>query len=178
MGLKRKTIKALMLALCLLVVTSPAYTQTPEISRTIGEVEKDVAGIRGLVFKEAVETRFLTQEELEQKLIEDLNEDYTPEEWERDEAILKLLGFIEEGQDYYQMMLEIYTEQIAGFYSPTDKYLALIAGEEKMTAYERLILSHELTHALQDQYYHLDQPPYHNPDSTDYDADLAAISFV
>ncbi len=47
-----------------------------------------------------------------------------------------------------------------------------------MSATERVNLSHEITHALQDQYYHLDQPPYEIHDSTNYDADFAATCLV
>ena len=164
--------------LCLFIVVLPVRAQGEGQLEVIRKVEQEVEELRGLDFLKEVEVRFLTREELEAKLVEDLNEDYTPEEWERDEGLLKLLGFLEEDQDYYTIILELLTEQIAGFYTPKEKYLALIAGEEEFTAYGRLILSHELTHALQDQHFNLDRPPYHDPDSTNGDADLAATTLV
>lgn len=169
---------AVLAALSLLLVVPMVLAQSAQVVQTIEEVEDETEEIRGLTELEPIDVRFMTNAELEQKLIEELTEDYTPEEWARDESLLKLLGFLEENDDYYDIMLGLYTEQIAGFYDPEEKYLALISGEETLSAYDRLTLSHEITHALQDQYYHLDKPPYDNPDSTDYDADFAASCLV
>jgi hypothetical protein len=178
MGKARAALAAVIILVVALVPPPAVEAQSPEVMQAIERVEESVEEIRGLKFLEEVETRFMSQDELRQKLIDDLNEDYTQDEWERDEGILKLLGFLEEDQDYYGLLLDLYTEQIAGFYSPADKYLALISGEESMNAYDRLVLSHELTHALQDQHFDLYRPPFHDPDSENNDAVFAASCLV
>ncbi len=173
-----RTLAVLAAAMCLALPAAPSEAQGPEVLETVKRVEREVEELRKLDFLDEVEVRFLTRSELEDKLIEDLNEDYAPGEWERDEGLLELLGFLEKGQDFYTIMLELLTEQISGFYAPDEKYLALIAGEERVSPYGRMVLAHELTHALQDQHFHLDRPPYHDPDSSNGDADLAAASLV
>ncbi len=175
----RRTVRIAALVLfSLLIMASMVLAQTPGTMQTIEEVEQETEDIRGLEELEPIDVRFMTVDELEQMLIDDLNEDYTAEEWARDESLLKLMGFLEESDDYYDIMLGLYTEQIAGFYDPEEKYLAIISEGEDMNAMDEIYLSHEITHALQDQHYHLDQPPYDNPDSTNLDADYAATCLI
>ncbi len=50
-------------------------------------------------------------------------------------------------------MLDLYGEQVAGFYDPDSTVLYVVRGAEPLMV--RLILAHELVHALQDQYTHL-----------------------
>src|SRR5437588_512232 len=45
---------------------------------------------------------------------------------------------------------------VAGFYDPTSK--TLVVRGEKPTPYVRQVLVHELTHALQDQYFSINRP--------------------
>jgi hypothetical protein len=175
----KRIVHVLILAVLTLLLATPlVFAQSTQVTQTIQEVERETQDIRGLTEKEPIDVRFMTTKELEQMLLDDLNAEYTPEEWTRDENLLKLLGFLEENDKYYDIMLGLYTEQIAGFYDPEEKYLALISEDKEMSAMDRMNLSHEITHALQDQYYHLDEPPFDVPDSTNYDADFAATCLV
>ena len=169
---------AVMAALLVLLFAPLVLGQSAQVLDTIDEVEQETAEIRGLDELTPIDVRFMTTKELEQKLMEDLNEDYSAEDWEQDEGLLKLLGYLEPNDDYYQIMIDLYTEQVAGFYDPEEKYLALISEDTDMRAMDEMNLSHEVTHALQDQHYHLDQPPFDDPDSTDYDVDYAATCLV
>jgi hypothetical protein len=56
-----------------------------------------------------------------------------------------------EGTDYQQLILNLLTEQIEGFYDPDQKTFFIaswlpVEGQES-------VMVHELTHALQDQYF-------------------------
>ncbi len=175
----RRIFRVVAPALLALSLMAPAVLAlSPGTLEAIEEVKRETVEIRGLAELEPIDVRFMTVEELERKLIEDLNKDMTEEDWARDQALLKLLGFLEQDDDYYDIMLRLYTEQIAGFYDPEEKYLAIISDKKEMSAMDKLFLSHELTHALQDQHYHLDQPPFDNPDSTNLDADFAATCLI
>ncbi|MFL6194011.1 MAG: hypothetical protein ACJ75H_07560, partial [Thermoanaerobaculia bacterium] len=77
------------------------------------------------------------------------------------EASLKAFGLIPETMDLRRYLPELLSSQVAGFYDPEQKYLALVrpAGggkaREQMKLAEDMILVHELTHALQDQSFDL-----------------------
>lgn len=169
---------AVLATLLLLLFTPLVFSQSAQVLDAIDEVEQETQQIRGLEELYPIDVRFMTTKELEQMLLDELAEDYSAEDWERDEGLLKLLGFLEQDDDYYRIMLDLYTEQVAGFYDPEEKYLALISEDTDMRAMDKMNLSHEVTHALQDQYYHLDQPPFDDPESSNYDVDFAATCLV
>jgi hypothetical protein len=64
------------------------------------------------------------------------------------------LGLIPDTLDLHALLLELYTEQIVGYYDPAERALYVVEG----AAAELLqpVLAHELVHALQDQYASLD----------------------
>lgn len=64
------------------------------------------------------------------------------------------LGLIPDTLDLHALLLELYTEQIVGYYDPVERALYVVEG----AAAELLqpVLAHELVHALQDQYASLD----------------------
>lgn len=152
--------------------------QSPATMQKIEEVKGEVERIRGLQEKTTIQVRFLNQDQLKELLLEDYDQEYPPEERERDEAILRILGFMGEDVDLDTLMIDLLTEQVAGFYDPHKKYLALISEEEKMDVMDRVNLAHELTHALQDQYFQIDRPPFEDPHSTNSDATFAASCLV
>ena len=56
--------------------------------------------------------------------------------------------------DLRSLMLDLYTEQIVGFYDPATKVLYVIDGAKPEEV--GFVVEHELVHALQDQYTNLD----------------------
>ena len=54
-----------------------------------------------------------------------------------------------------QIMVKILTEQIAGLYDPDSQEFFI--ADWTSPADERPVMSHELTHALQDQHFHIDK---------------------
>jgi hypothetical protein len=66
------------------------------------------------------------------------------------QAAYRMLDLIPDTMDLRALMLDMYTEQIAGLYRPETKTLYLIEGTPREMRVP--IISHELVHALQDQY--------------------------
>jgi hypothetical protein len=60
-----------------------------------------------------------------------------------------LLGLIPEGVDLRRLLLSVLLEQAGGYYDPKEGKLFLIKGYDPLI--ERIIVIHELVHALQDQ---------------------------
>jgi hypothetical protein len=64
------------------------------------------------------------------------------------------LGLIPDTLDLRALLLELYTEQIVGYYDPEDGTLYVVEGASPELL--QPVLAHELVHALQDQYAPLD----------------------
>jgi hypothetical protein len=62
----------------------------------------------------------------------------------------KAFGLIPDTMDFRRLMLDLYSEQVAGFYDPDSSALFVVRGADQVMM--EAILSHELVHALQDQY--------------------------
>lgn len=131
-----------------------------------------VSMIRGQSFQEAVEPTLMTRPELAAEMRKQFDVDYTPEKIQMEEGSYKAFGFIPPTFDLKATMIQLLTEEVAGFYDPRSKAMVLIRGEtlaqqpgflgkllgEKPTfdkEDQKTTLSHELTHALQDQLYGL-----------------------
>jgi hypothetical protein len=70
------------------------------------------------------------------------------------EAALKRFGLIPDTMSLRALLLDLYEEQIAGYYDPRSKVLYVVdSASDEMT---NATITHELIHALQDQYLNLD----------------------
>ncbi len=67
------------------------------------------------------------------------------------EETLKLLGLLAPGDDLDAITGDVSSQQVAGFYDPERKRLALVRG----AGIDDVTLAHELTHALEDQHFGL-----------------------
>lgn len=118
------------------------------------EIEKQVEKIRGLTGIEELDRKTLTQEELRLRVLNDFFADYTPEDVKNDGVILSLFGLIERDYDLYHLFIDLYSEQIAGFYDDETKEMVVVL-DENFAGPERMTYAHEYTHALQDAVYGL-----------------------
>ncbi|CAN5825786.1 hypothetical protein BH23GEM9_BH23GEM9_24850 [soil metagenome] len=64
------------------------------------------------------------------------------------------LGLLADTLDLRSLLLDLYTEQVLGYYDPGTETLYIIQGEELESL--RPVVAHELVHALQDQHTNLD----------------------
>jgi len=125
-----------------------------ETIRQMAEIEQQVAEIRGLQPIYPVPRYLLTRDQLRQRVLDDFLKDYTPED-ARDEALtLAAFGLLEPGFDLRGLLVDLYTEQIAGFYDDEAKAMFVIQ-EGGFRGMERQTYAHEYAHALQDMYFGL-----------------------
>lgn len=139
-------------------------------------IEEQVSELRELETLEPVSKAFLSTDELRERMTEDLEEDYSPEE-ARDEALLyAAFELMDADLDLYNLMIDLYSEQVAGFYDPETKEMYVVKGEGAPGALERFTYSHEYTHVLQDQHYDLEE----KEDEADEDSEqqIAFLSLV
>jgi len=161
---------------CVLFVTaSRAPAQSPEeLLKSTEEIEKFVSSYRGLAFLQPVTKKVQDRQQTEAFLKKRISEEYSTEEIDGAEHLLKRLGLLPPDYDYYTAMVELMTEQLAGMYDHQEKFLAI--ADWLPFEMQGPILAHELTHALQDQHYGLEK--YLSPDINNDDQALALASLV
>lgn len=124
------------------------------------EVEKDVAELRGWPFKRPVATDVRSEEQL-RKFIEKriFEEELGGGKLELTQAFLRLIGLIPRDCDMRKTMMDVLLNQIGGFYDPQTKafYMLQRSGVSYGPLVNRILVAHELTHALDDQYLDLDK---------------------
>ena len=132
-------------------------------------IKAKLVATRGLTFHQPVPMQAVTTAEARTMLERELHAQYSTEELATLSRIYALLGLVPPGTDLEHAYLELYGQQIAGFYDPIDRRMVLVEDAVAPGITTRilesvmrrdfageLVLAHELTHALQDQYYGLD----------------------
>lgn len=142
-------------------------------SATVEEVLDRVSQITGLAVKHPVELLVLDEKairgELDKMIELNLPENYI----EASQRVLVKLGLIEEGIDLREKLISAYAKMAIGFYSPITKKMVL--RKNLNPALSEFILSHELTHALQDQHFDLKSKL---SDRSNSDRLLALVSII
>ena len=144
-----------------------------ELKMSMDKIETQVIQIRGLQPTGPVERDLISEEELEEIVVNDLFSDYSDEDVHQDILILSALGLLSEDFDLKQFYLDLYSEQIAGFYDSELKAMYVVQGVG-FGGNERLTYAHEYTHVLQDQVYGLDEGLGLNDESCEEDSERCA----
>jgi hypothetical protein len=118
-----------------------------EIARLIPRTEE----LRELTFLEPPAIEVISTEELTERVVAQVSEEY--EDVETDEALYQLLGLVPADYDLLDSLTLLYGEQVAGYYEGDTKELVVTARNDEFTPLEEATLIHELTHALTDQHH-------------------------
>jgi len=128
---------------------------TPELARrVVDEVLPEVERLRGLEFLRPVPVTVIDDEQAREYILRRLEEFDQIERTAVVQEVYAQLGLLEEGVDLLDIMLEAMEEQVAGFYDPGDGSFYLL--DDQPAATTAVLTAHELTHALEDQYFDLD----------------------
>ena len=157
--------------------------------------EQLLPGMRKLAFKTVVKRDVTAREAMGEVLRKELDEEATPEEFRGEELGMKALGLIPKDLNYKDILIKVYSEEIAAFYDPKTDTMHLIKEPEaklkkKPSFFESLlgkkagfdkdesktVIAHELTHALADQNYDLDK--MQEAAKGDDDRELALSSLI
>jgi hypothetical protein len=130
-------------------------TANAEFLQAADEVLAEMSKILSLPVKEPLKKSVRSREEIRQFLIRQMREDKDDVKRYADQKALEALGLIPKGYPLDQKMLALLTEQIAGLYDPREREFFIADWTEP--AEQRMIMAHELTHALQDQYFHVEK---------------------
>lgn len=146
------------------------------VNAQIAAIGEAVERLRGLRFDGEPPVTFSPGDEFVDELRRVAAEDYPVDDAAVDAARLAALGAIPEGTDLRQMQLDLVGDQAAGFYRPdTGEVVIRGEGDGSLTATERIILAHELEHALVDEQIGL---PDTGQDAEDIDQAGAHLSAI
>lgn len=132
---------------------SPASPSADQLLKEAGSIADRVARIRGLAPLDDIEKGVKTREELRAILVEKLAEEQTDRQMRQEAAVFRKLGLIPEDLDYREVILDVLTEQIAGFYDQKEGKLNIMVGIP--LDLQRPAMAHEIFHAIQDQHFDL-----------------------
>lgn len=122
----------------------------PQVRKAIPKLEQGT----GLRFKTAPVVEMRSRDEVRGFLEREFESSKQAAQLEVQASAYRLMGLLPDTLDLRKMFLDLLTEQIAGYYDPKVKKLFLVQGQTDELL--GITLSHELVHALQDQYFNLD----------------------
>lgn len=143
------------------------------VARQMDQIEDEVARTRGLDQPPTVNRNLLTTDELRQQVESDFFKDYNPQDVEDDTRVLAAFGLIEPDYDLYSLYLDLYTEQIAGYYDlETDEMFVVL--DQDFKGPQRSTYAHEYTHALQEYNHDVRTGMNYTEDYCDTDSEYCA----
>lgn len=147
---------ALLLALALAACRGTPPDADPQVmlDRLVDSLAPAVERATGLEFRERPQVTLRTRDEVRGFILAKVAEEFPAERVRGVTTAYRLLGLIPDTLDLEALLLDLYTEQVAGFYDPDSTVLYAVEGADP--AQTRLVIAHELVHALQDQYLPLD----------------------
>jgi hypothetical protein len=124
------------------------------LARMVDSLRTPVERAVGLVFTAPPRSAMRSKEQVRGYLIRKLDEELPPERLHGLETAYRLFGLLPDTLKLRALLVDLYTEQVAGFYDPDSATLFGVAGADPEQL--RLVLAHEMIHALQGQHLRLD----------------------
>jgi hypothetical protein len=129
----------------------------PPTAAAIRAVQQDVAELRDLRFERRVPATVESPRELSRRLLRALAAETDEDELRRQGRAMELLGELPPGTDLPRLINRLQAESVLGFYLPgrPPKGSLYLRSNRGLDPYARIILAHELTHAVTDQRFDL-----------------------
>lgn len=152
--------------------TSPA--RNAAIVSTTAAVLKETSELRQLSILKEVKSGAQSREDIQRMIVKNLDADTTPAEMHAAEVFLKAFGLAPKEFAYRSFLINLLSEQVAGYYDPKAQQFYLADWIELEG--QKPVMAHELTHALQDQHFNLKR--FQKWPKGDSDAELAAHALI
>jgi hypothetical protein len=123
--------------------------------RAADEVLAEMSKLLSLPVREPLKRSVRTREEIREYVVRSMREDADPAKLHADVRVLETLGLLPKDYPLEEKLVSLLTEQIAGVYDPRDREFFIADWTEP--AEQRVIMAHELTHALEDQHFGIEQ---------------------
>jgi hypothetical protein len=140
-----------------------------EFAAAADEVLEQMSEITGLKPRTPLKKTLRSRDEIRAYVIREMNDEKNPQERYASSRSAEAFGLIPKSFDFDHFMVDLLTEQIAGLYDPQahEFYVADWIPLED----QRMVMAHELTHALEDQHFNIE--PWVKAARPNDDAELA-----
>ena len=152
--------RAAVIALALLAAAGACRGQSrgaqedAALARLVDSLRVPVERATGLRFRRPPRSALRSRDQVRSYLLAKLDEELPPGRMRGLETAYRLFGMLPDTLRLRDLLLNLYAEQVAGYYDPDSAMLFGVAGADR--AQLRLVLAHEMVHALQGQYLPLD----------------------
>lgn len=153
------------------------------------EVRAQIQKFRGLDFLRPVPLVVKTRDQAQAMLEAEMAREHSDQDLRIGGMSGAMTGLYPRGMDLKSRTLALMRSQIAAFYDPHDKQMVLVEGQADRSLWNRaasmmnhrdivgeMILAHELTHALQDQHFHIEKMLDSVKDNDDRDLALKSLA--
>jgi len=123
-------------------------------AREVAEAIPRIEQATGLKFKTPPKVEVRTREQVRDFLLKQFDEATPTAQLAGEEKAYKLLGLIPDTMNLRAFFVRVLTEQVVGYYDPKAKTLYVVQGADEQVV--GITITHELVHALQDQYVNID----------------------
>lgn len=120
----------------------------------VAEFVPKIEAEMGLTFKSPPKVEKRTRDEVAVFVRKQLESERGKQQVAGQEAVYRVLGMIPDTLDLSKLLQRLLEEQIVGYYDPVTKVLYVVDGAPELLL--KQTVSHELVHALQDQYVKID----------------------
>jgi hypothetical protein len=130
------------------------------------EIYTDVQELRQLHFKDDVPLVLMDQDQADFVMQREFESHHDPAELQRAAAAGELTGLYSSPANLKSLTMRVLSSQVVAFYDPQDRKMILVKGRSEVGFWSRIaglfrrrdstnemLIAHELTHALQDQYF-------------------------
>src|ERR1700752_2961282 len=118
------------------------------------EVLEQMSEITGLKLITPLKKSLRSREEIRAYVIKQMNEEKNPAERYADARTAEAFGLLPRGFDLDTFMVNVLTEQVEGLYDP--KAQEFYIADWSPVDDQRMVMAHELTHALEDQHFQIE----------------------
>jgi hypothetical protein len=133
----------------------PASAQSAEFLQAADEVLAEMSKLISLPILSPLKKSLRSREEIRAYLLKKMKEDKDADKRYADQKTMEKFGLLPKDYPLEQVLVKVLTEQIAGLYDPDGQEFFI--ADWTSPADERTVMSHELTHALQDQHFQIDK---------------------
>ena len=126
---------------------TPTSSFPTDLEQRLDAIAYKTSVSRNLPTTELVERELIDKEEFRRLFLEDLEED--AEELALDTRLHRRLGIIEPDTDLGQILTDVFSDIVLGFYDTDENKMYILADKDEFTLNDHLTVAHEVTHALQ-----------------------------
>jgi hypothetical protein len=128
----------------------------PALLAQTDHIAKQVAKVRGLKLKHAIPNEVVDHAELHRRLVALAADKTTAAQTAAEELAAKRWGLVPLDYDFSGAIVDLMTDQIAGYYDSKTKKLTIVDTAGTDPDWAEMVFAHELDHGLQDQAFDLE----------------------